>query len=503
MFTDEHRCDIWDEIRQHDLRAFSKELTPAVLAETAARAAVRVGSSPLHVFNLVWLGIAAAMHAKESFACVLTMTLKLLEDQESFAKSKIGKARAKGRKKRGGKRSKHDPRRNDPTEVTEEAFAKARQRMPLEFWLHLIIVLGERFERAHGDLHMFRGFRVLAIDGTRIDLPNYKPLRDYFGAAKNKTGSHNAQARMVMMQFPFTRLPCHYELSPVKTGEVTMALRLTKYLRQNDLVLLDAGYWSYQLLWAIANQRAFFALRLRKGLNVKTIKRLQADGKDRLVRWTPKDSRGNWRRLGLPKSIDLRVIEYRVPGFRNQAIATSVTSPKKISRDDWTRLTTDCEDARRKLLPGLYHRRWEIETTYHELKVDQGMDRHLRSRTVESIQYEIAGHVVFYFLIRWLIVKAAVKHKLDPLRISFVEAKRELENMCPTLICSRLGWVVCVLLPRLLDRIAKHQVPPRPGRHYPRKKKKATSKKRTTSKKKSTRQKKTKSQTPSKVKKKG
>ena len=60
-------------------------------------------------------------------------------------------------------------------------------------------------------------------------------------------------------------------------------------------------------------------------------------------------------------------------------------SPKKISRDDWTRLTTDCEDARRKLLPGLFHRRWEIETTYHELKVDQGMDRHLCSRTVESI----------------------------------------------------------------------------------------------------------------------
>lgn len=489
MFTDERRFEVWDQIRQQDIRAFSDQLTPAVLAEAARRAGVKVRESPLYVFNLVWLGIAAALHATESFASVLTNTLKLLEDQEHFSKSNVGKAQKKGRRRKSGKRHKHDPRRNDPTEVTEEAFVKARRRMPLGFWSHLIVVLGEIFERDHGELHNFRGFRILAIDGTRIDLPNYEALRNHFGTAKNRTGSHNVQARMVMLQFPFTRLPCHYELSPLATGEVTMALRLAKYLRRNDLVLLDAGYWSYQLLWAIADQDAFFAIRLRKGLNLRTLKRLQPNGKDRLVRWTPKDSRGNWRKLKLPKSIDLRVIEYRVPGFRSQAVVTNVVSPKKISRDDWTRLTTNCDSARRILLPGLFHRRWEIETTYHELKVDQGMDRHLRGRTVESIEYEIAGHVVLYFLIRWLIAKAAVKHKIDPLRISFVEAKRELEVMRPSLVCASPQWAARVLIPRLLDRIATHKVPVRPGRHYPRKKTKTTNT--------------PKSQTRSKVKRKG
>jgi hypothetical protein len=472
MFTDERRYEVWEQIRQHDIRAFCKQVTPAVVAEAAKRSGVALRRSPLCLANLVWLAIAAAMHATEKFAGVLTMTLKILEDQEGFGNTKLGKAKKRGKRKRPKGRSKNDPRRNDPTQVSEEAFVKARQRMPLEFWINLIIVLGEQFEAGRGNFHVFRGFRVMAMDGTRIDLPNYQPLRDHFGTAKNKSGAHNVQARMVMLQFPFTRLPCHYELSPLGTGEVTLALRLTKYLRPNDLVLLDAGYWSYQLLWAIAHQGAFFAIRLRKGVNLKTIKRLQADGKDRLVRWTPKDSRGKWRKLGLPKSIDMRVIEYRVPGFRQQAIVTSVLSAQKISREDWTRLTTDCEDARRKLLPGLYHRRWEIESTYDELKVVQGLDRHLRSRTVESIQYEIAGHVVFYLLVRWLIVEAAVKHGLDPLRVSFLEALRELKEMQNSLITANLRWATYVLVPRLLHRIASHQVPPRPGRHYARKKKK-------------------------------
>lgn len=471
MFTDEHRCEVWHEIRQQDIRAFSKQLTPAVFAEAAKRTGVALVKSPLCLVNLVWLGVSVAVHATDSFATVLTMTLRLLEDQQEFSQSKVGRAKKNGQRRKQRGRSKHDPRRNDPTEVTEEAFVKARQRMPLAFWINLIIILGENFAAEHPQQHRFRGFRILAMDGTRLDLPTCKALKDHFGTAKNSSGQHQPQARMVMLQFPFTRLPYRYELAPLADGEVTMALRLITHLQANDLVLLDAGYWSYQLLWGIANRDAYFAIRLRKRLSLSKVRNLQPDGQDRLVRWTPKDSRGQWKKLDLPKSIDLRVIHYRVPGYRPQAIVTNVLQPQQISRADWTRLTTDCTDARRKLLPGLFHRRWEVETSFHELKVDLGLDRHLRSHTPGSIQFEVAGYVVLYLLIRWLIVEAAVKHGLDPLRISFVEAVRELDAMRPSLLSATPQWAAQVLLPRLLDRIAAHRVPVRPGRHYPRKKK--------------------------------
>ena len=488
MFTDEHRCKVWNDIRQQDMRAFSEQLTPATFAEAALRAGVKLGKSPLGLANLVWLGIAAAFHGTQSFACILTTTLKLLEDQQKSA-ARLDKVRKQGKRRSKGKRSKHDPRREDPTVISEAAFAKARQRMPITFWIELIIVLGENFEKQHHDLHQFRDFRILAMDGTRIDLPECRELRSHFGTAKNAFGLQQPQARMVMLQFPFTRMPYRYELAPVSCGETTLAMRLCAQLCRRDLVLLDAGFWSYGLLWTIQNKQAFFALRLKSGVKFVTLKRL--GDSERLVRWMPKDSRGNWRKLGLPKSIDLRVIEYRVPGFRRQSIVTNVLSQRAISHADWTRLRTSCQDAHRKLSVGLFHRRWEIETSYYEMKVDQGMEGQLRSRVPESIAYEIAGHVVLYLLVRWLMVEAALKHGLDPLRLSFLEAFRELDLMRSSLLTSSLPWVRDVLLPRLLDRIAEHQVPERPGRHYPRRKKskKSTGKKKS---KKSNRKKKSK-----------
>lgn len=465
MFKDERRYAVWNEIRQHGIRSFSAQLTPGVLAAAAARTGVALVKSPLCLASLVWLGVAAALHTGKDFADVLGLTLRLLEDQQDFYQTKLGKERQKAKRRKRGEH-KHSPRRSDPTLVSEEAFAKARRRMPLEFWMNLIILLGERFEADHGERVCFRGFRLLAIDGTEINLPNWKPLKDHFGTAKNKFGQHNAQGRMVMLQLPLVRLPYRYVLSPLSVGEITLARGLSQHLRRNDLVLMDAGYWSYGLLWDIQNRHAFFAIRLKSGIPLRSLRRLGPG--DQLMRWKPKDSRGQWKKEGLPASIDLRVITYQIPGFRAQKLVTNVLSPRRIPREDWIRLTTECS-LRGQLRPGLYHRRWEIETTFRELKVEQGMEEGLRSRTPESIQFEVAGHVVLYLLVRWLIVEAAVRQKRDPLSLSFSHALGELMSMHDSLITATSSWAK-VLLGRLLDRVAEHVVPRRPGRHYPRKK---------------------------------
>jgi hypothetical protein len=468
MFTDEHRRKLWDDIRQQDFRALGRFLTPDIFAEAARRAGVAFGKGPLYVVNLVWLGIAAAIHRTENFAGILTLTLKLLADQESYAATPVAQAQRQGRKRsrrRRRRRLRHDPRRDDPTLVSEEAFTKARRLMPIAYWMALLLLLIERFEEAHGQQLCWKGLRLLALDGTCINLPRWRWLRDYYGAAKNGKGKKKTQARMVLLQFPLTRLPYAYEVAPVSTGEVTLAGHLADHLRRNDLVLLDRGFYSYGLWWRIQSRGAYFAIRLKKQIRLRTLRRL--GDKDCLVRWKPADTRGKWKKEGWPPSIDLRLIRYQVRGFRATALLTNMLNAQKIPREDWVRLTTACE-AGRPLQPGLYHRRWEIETTFFELKVTQGMEASLRSRTAEGIEYEIAGHVVLYLLVRWLIVEAAVEHGLDPLRLSFVEAQRELQSMQVALLMASPEWARRVLLPRLLQRIAAHAVLYRPGRSFPR-----------------------------------
>jgi hypothetical protein len=470
MFTDRVRKDVQDRFRDHDLRAISGKLTPGVFVEAAKRAKLRICTCPLNLVNLVWLSIAAAFRKTHSFVSILSLTLKLLQDQEHFASSDFAKdlkRKQQKNKRRGkGRRSKHDPRVQDPTQISEEAFAKARRRMPLEFWVQLLVILGERFEAEHARSLRFRTFRLLAIDGTCITLPESKALRAHFGTPKNSTGKHAPQARMVMLQSPLTRLPIAYQLQPLNVGEVTIARQMARQLRVNDLLLLDSGYFSYGLLCDIHQHGAFFCIRLQRHINLK-VQRVLRKGRDRLVLWAPKDSRGQWRRENLPRSMKLRLIEYRVPGHRPIKLLTNALSPRRLSYDDVTRLTTT-PGVGERLAPGIYHQRWQIETSFNEMKTGQGLEN-LRSVSPQSVAYEIAGHIVLYLLIRWLMLEAAMQRGLDPLRISFTNAVRELRDMWPTFVTSSQKWVEKTLLPRMLERIASQVVELRPGRSYPRK----------------------------------
>lgn len=467
MFRDERRDKVWNEIRQHDLRAFT-QLTPELFAEAARRANVRIGQSALNLVNLVWLGIAAARQHSASFGIVLTSTLKLLEDQEGFSRTPLGKAQRpspadkKGKKRKARPKSKHDPRGQKPAEVTEEAFAQARQKMPLPFWTALLLLLAEQFQKEHRQHLDCHGFRLLAMDGSTLVLPNDQRLRAHYGTPKNGCRKRAApQARMLMITLPGTRIPIAYEIAPLKDSELKMAGRMMGHIRPNDLLLMDRGYFCYGLFWQIQNRGAYFGTRLKGRINYKKRKCLGRD--DWLVDWTPKDSRGRWKEL--PRSIQLRLIRYKIRGFRASALITNVLDPRRLSREDWLQMASEC-DSKGQLAPGLYHRRWQIESTFFELKVTLRL-KSLRSLTPKSLEYELAGRVVHYLLLRWLIVRAAEKHRLDPLQISFTNAVQELELARSSLLTASLPWLG-ELLPRLLDRVASHLVPSRPGRHYPR-----------------------------------
>jgi hypothetical protein len=454
MFRDEPRRSVWEQIRQQGLRAFASLLTPAVLSQAATVAGVAMGRGPLGLAALAWLALSSALHAGRNFADVLGMTLKLLRDADAF-----GRTWPTPRKRRG-KGKKHDPRPQDPDSLSEEAFVQARGKAPARYWMSLILVLGEKFRAQHAPLLNWGGHRLLALDGTSLRLNNWKALREHFGAAANGKQARTTQARMVMLTFPLVRMPWKYRLCPLQCSERTCAAELLEGLGCADLVLMDKGFWSYGLFWQIAAQQAFFAIRRFATAGLKTVRKLGPG--DRLVRYCPADRK--WKHL--PPSMRLRVIRYQVSGFRATALVTNQID-RRITPRRWVGLATR-SPAGITLDGGVYHHRWEIETSFCELKVRQKMESSLRGRTVAGIEYEVAGHVLLCLLVRWLIVEAAAKHGLAPLRLSYLGAINQLLDMAPALLLADSPGAARVLISRLLARIAAQVVRLRPGRHYPR-----------------------------------
>ena len=455
MSTDNPKTILLDALRQRDLRFFSQILTRERVMRAAVACGRAIGHNPLNLFNLSWLAIASAWHTSRSFVEVLGLFFRLYSDLQ------IGESYTQ--------RGPPTPHMPDPSaSITEEAFTLARDNVPALFWNFLLAILVEEFERLYPDLVWHKRFRVLAIDGTCLSMHNRKTLIKHFGSASNGRGRKVPRARMVSSVLPFTRMIAGYELGNYTDSEHTLARHLLeRTLRKDDLVLMDKGFWSYGLFWQIQNKGAFFATRLKARIGLTKIKDLGPD--DELVTHSPKDWRKSWCKKGLQKSITLRVIRYQLPGFPPSAIVTNVLDPREISRDEWIRLVEVDRTGRAIVAAGLYHRRWEIETSYREIKSDQGLEGGLRSRKPKGIRYEVAGHLLLYVLIRWRIVEAAKAAGLeDPLRVSFTATLNVLEGMMWVAWVMEEEAVDMVLLPRLLMRMVEHLVVVRPNRHYPR-----------------------------------
>jgi hypothetical protein len=475
MFVDHTRHAVWDQIRHRDFRAFAPWVTREVIEQAATRAGVALGGGPLCLFVLVWLAVACALHPTRSFAAVLGLALKLMRndphwDPAAFQAAARTRGRAAPPSRRGGARthatprSKHDPHGpGDPFRISPAAFTQARAAMPWAFWVALVLVLSERFEERHADLIRFKHLRLLALDGTCLKLDRWADLVARAGTSENGKGLPTPQARLVLLQLPLVRLPVRFELFPYSVGERTAATAVLEALRRDDLVLIDRGFWSYGLFCQVRRHEAHFAIRQMSGVVFKALAALGTD--DRLVDWTPSDRQ--WQDEGLPASIRLRVIAYQIKGFRPSAVVTSVLDPAVISRDEFVRLAT-VDEAGRVLDAGLYHRRWEIETTLSELKVTQGMDGSFRSRTTEGIAFEVAGHLLLYFLVRRQVVEAASAAGVPPLRPSYKGALEDVQDMRESLLKAGERPARRVLLPRLLEQIGRHVIASRPGRHYPR-----------------------------------
>jgi hypothetical protein len=487
MFVDHTRQAVWDQLRRRDCRAFAGILTAEVFQQAADRAGVALGGGPLCLTVLVWLGLACALHPTKSFASVLGLALKLLGNDPRWDPDSLlpkpaapprtarrrGRKPARARRRHSSspraaqaRRSKHDPRGDgDPWKVSPAAFTQARQAMPWGLWVALVVVLSERFEDRYGAAVRFRGFRLLALDGTKLDLRRWADLRRRAGAAANGKALSSPRARLVLLELPLARLPVRFDLVPYGVGERTAAAPLVAAVRRGDLLLIDRGFGSYGLFRRAGERGADFAIRLIAGVSCRTVRGLGPG--DRLARWRPTKAQRAGDGAG-PPELELRLIDYQIKGFRPSALVTSVLDPGRISREEWIRLAT-VDGAGRVLEPaGLDHRRWEIETTFLELKEAQGMAGSFRSRTAEGIAFAVAGHLLLYTLVRWPLAEAAARSGTAPLRLSFKGALEEVQDMGPSLLTAGRRHAERVLVPRLVDLIGSHAVPYRPNRHSPR-----------------------------------
>ena len=120
---------------------------------------------------------------------------------------------------------------------------------------------------------------------------------------------------------------------------------------------------------------------------------------------------GNGRKKWKESEIVVRVIVFSIPGFRPVRLITSLIDSAITAKE----------------IVIHYHKRWDIEIAYDEIKTHQcstlkgQMPTILRSKRSDLVEQELYAILITYNLIRSLIKKATDKNGNNPLFVSFLD----------------------------------------------------------------------------------
>jgi hypothetical protein len=294
---------------------------------------------------------------------------------------------------------------------SEEALSNARSRLgskPLKALFEKVArplaVVGD--QRAY-----WRGYHVMALDGTTLDVQDTPANWDYFGGPGTKDEGGKTlrggfpQLRIVALAECGTRALVAAVAGSYNNGEKTLAAELILSMRPGMLVLGDRNFPGYELWRQGAATGAELVWRIGKSFSLDVDEVLQ-DGSYLSRLKVPRQLR-----IQGCADITVRVIKYQLEDQDGNATETFTLATTLL----------DPEVAPSSELAELYQSRWEIESAFGAFKSQlKGEGVVLRSKTPDGAQQELWALLCVYHAIRELIVAAGEMTKQDPLRISFI-----------------------------------------------------------------------------------
>jgi len=242
------------------------------------------------------------------------------------------------------------------------------------------------------------GLRVVAIDGTRVLVPDHPDAEARFGRPSYRKGAKKPlpQALLVLGFDVFSRIPVGASLMRYDGSERVGAMTMTDLLGPGSLAVMDRGFVGKALLRHLVEAGGEVLVRMTTS---------EANSWDCVYHFLKSGERETTVDLVLPArpGVDEPPRTIRVRLVRR---VFSVGRPRKgQKRDTMVLLTTITDPAKISAdhLVDLYAERWGIETLFRDLKTVFNLEQ-FHSRSPDRITQEI------YAALIWLTLAAAMEY---------------------------------------------------------------------------------------------
>jgi predicted RNA binding protein YcfA (HicA-like mRNA interferase family) len=223
--------------------------------------------------------------------------------------------------------------------VTKQAFSEARQKVSHAAFVKLSDGIIKWFYE-DTEFKTFKGFRLLSIDGTILEISNTENLRNEFGYMENKS-MKLARARASGLYDVENDMIIAAVLGKYRANERLQAQELINKLEDlgffNDLILFDRGYPSNELISFVEQKKVKYLMRV--SASFKSL--FNVKGEDQIVEIKNKKEK-----------LKVRVLKFQLDSGLTEVLITNIFD-ETISVSDFKKL---------------YFKRWGIEVKYNELK---------------------------------------------------------------------------------------------------------------------------------------
>ncbi len=243
--------------------------------------------------------------------------------------------------------------------ISAGAFSKARKKLKHTAFIELNekAIVETMYEDE--EYKKYKGFRLCAVDGSKIRLPNTANVKEYFGAEAYKNqhrhvSGENAFSQMSMLYDVLNEIAIDSVMGKCNASERDLARKHYNSLQENDLILFDRGYCSYLHLAFLLKECRNFVVRcpVNSFAQANKMFNLPIDSWVTVLK-VPKDSKARAIQNGLDTNITVRFVRVILDTGEVEVLVTSLLDEQLFPYNDFK---------------DLYWFRWKEETFFDRIK---------------------------------------------------------------------------------------------------------------------------------------
>ena len=350
--------------------------------------------------------------------------------------------------------------------ITKQAYSKQRQNLNPEVFKY---INNEYTKRIYNEIdpETYKGYIVLSVDGSGIELPNCNALKEHYGIAEGQKGSvGRVRAKALGIYDSLNKIMIKTTIDPYKKSEKEQFLDLLEEVQEymgerKFLVVLDRYYFGLSFINRLEEKGIKYIIRIK----IKDYKKEKEEMKsnDEIVNLKVRTNsvfyakEEDKEKLKEKKYIKTRIIKTKLTNGAEEHLSTNL-SKEELSE----------EEAKE-----LYFTRWNIERSFDIIKNKINIEN-FSSKTVIGVEQDFYAQMLVYNMLEDLKRDAGERIDNNPNRK--YEYKINM-NILAGIFKSEYIKILTIKDEKdkekkyleMVNLMAKHLVPIKPGRNFTRK----------------------------------